>query len=50
MVGCRIVQAADPQLGERPGLAPAPADEAGFVDAFGAFARSPRLVRLLDAG
>ena len=42
VVNSRLVQAADPVEGERPGLAPAPADEAGFLAAFGAFVRSPR--------
>lgn len=47
VVNSRLVQAADPALGERPGLAPAPADEAGFTAAFGAFARGPRITALL---
>ena len=47
VVNSRLVQAADPIEGERPGLAPAPADEAGFLAAFGAFARSQRITALL---
>jgi carbonic anhydrase len=47
VVNSRLVQAADPAEGERPGLAPAPADEAGFIAAFGAFARSRRIAALL---
>ncbi len=51
VVGSRTVQSADPVEGERLGLAPAPADEAGFVAAFGAFARSARIRALLgEAG
>jgi carbonic anhydrase len=47
VVNSRLVEAADPAEGERPGLAPAPADEAGFIAAFGAFARSRRIAALL---
>jgi carbonic anhydrase len=47
VVADRTVNAADPVEGERQGLAPAPSDEAGFVAAFGAFARSRRIAALL---
>ncbi len=47
VLGSRSVRSACAEAGERDGLAPPPADEAGFKAAFGALARSPRIADLL---
>jgi carbonic anhydrase len=47
VIGSRLVCAADGEVGERVGLAPAPRDQAGFVRDFGAFVRAKRIVGLL---